>query len=190
MMMKTPYISTTSISSSSLAERHPDMDRDQRQRWRGGFGIGAVVRTWLLGILLTSVAVTGVAAAPKQSVKVWKDPNCGCCNDWIAHLKKEGFQVEVFNQGNNGARASLGIPQQYGSCHTASVGGYAVEGHVPAAQIKRLLREAPRARGLAVPRMPVGSPGMDGPVYGGRKDAYDVLLIQTDGTSKVYQSYR
>lgn len=189
--MKTLPKSTVSTGSSLLSECHPDMNRARRPGRRGGVGIGAAARRCLAGVLLASMAATGMAAAPnQQAVKVWKDPNCGCCNDWIAHLKKEGFQVEVFDQGNNGARASLGIPQQYGSCHTASIGGYAVEGHVPAAQIKRLLREAPSARGLAVPRMPVGSPGMDGPVYGGRKDAYDVLLIQTDGTSKVYQSYR
>ena len=84
----------------------------------------------------------------------------------------------------------LGIPQKYGSCHTAQIGGYAIEGHVPASDIQRLLREAPQAIGLAAPGMPVGSPGMDGPAYGGRKDAYDVLLIGKSGSSTVYQSHR
>ncbi|MDM0043761.1 DUF411 domain-containing protein [Variovorax dokdonensis] len=131
-----------------------------------------------------------MAETHNQVVRVWKDPNCGCCNDWIAYLKREGFQVEIADEGNNVARASLGIPRQYGSCHTASVGAYALEGHVPADEIKRLLRQAPNARGLAVPGMPVGSPGMDGPAYGGRNDPYDVLLIQKNGTSEVYRSYR
>ena len=82
------------------------------------------------------------------------------------------------------------MPEKLGSCHTAQVGGYALEGHVPSRDIRRLLKERPKAVGLAVPGMPVGSPGMDGPEYQGRKDPYDVLLIQADGRSRVYQSYR
>jgi hypothetical protein len=84
----------------------------------------------------------------------------------------------------------MGIPAKLGSCHTARVEGYAVEGHVPAKEIKRVLRDRPKAVGLAVPGMPVGSPGMDGAIYNGRKDPYDVLLVLQDGSTSVYQSYR
>lgn len=132
----------------------------------------------------------GLMAQTRPQVEVWKDPNCGCCKDWISHLEASGFQVKVHDSGNAAARARLGVPEKMGSCHTALVGGYAIEGHVPAGDIRRLLKERPKAVGLAVPGMPVGSPGMDGPEYGGRKDAYDVLLIQADGGSRVYQSYR
>ena len=98
--------------------------------------------------------------------------------------------VTAYDTGNTDVRAQLGMPQQYGSCHTGRVGGYALEGHVPAREIRRLLSERPKAVGLAVPAMPVGSPGMDGPAYGGQRDPYDVLLVARDGSASVYQSYR
>ena len=122
-------------------------------------------------------------------VEVWKDPNCGCCQLWVEHLQASGFKVEVRDVGNTAARKRLGMPEKLGSCHTATVGGYVIEGHVPAADIHRLLKTRPVALGLSVPGMPIGSPGMDGPEYKGRKDAYDVLLVQKDGSSRVYQSY-
>lgn len=129
-------------------------------------------------------------AASAPLVEVWKDPSCGCCKDWVAVLNQAGFEVRVNETGNNAARARLGIPASLASCHTARVGGYALEGHVPVAEIRRLLRERPPAVGLAVPGMPIGSPGMDGPAYKGRRDPYDVLLVATDGSNRVYQSYR
>ena len=132
----------------------------------------------------------GLMAQTRPLVEVWKDPNCGCCKDWISHLEANGFQVKVHDSGNAAARARLGVPEKMGSCHTAQVGGYAIESHVPARDIRRLLKDRPKAVGLAVPGMPVGSPGMDGPEYGGRKDPYDVLLIQASGKTRVYQSYR
>ena len=128
------------------------------------------------------------AAAPL--VEVWKDPNCGCCKDWIKHLEANGFAVRVFETGNTAVRGQLGMPAQFGSCHTARVGGYVVEGHVPARDIHRLLNERSAAVGLAVPAMPVGSPGMDGPEYGKRRDPYDVLLVAQGGRSSVFQTYR
>ena len=128
-----------------------------------------------------------VAAVP---AKVWKSPTCGCCNDWIEHLEANGFSVTSYNDGNSNARKRLGMPVRYGSCHTAEIGGYAIEGHVPAREIHRLLDEKPQAVGLAVPAMPRGSPGMDGPAYGNVVDPYDVLLIEPDGTASVFQSYR
>lgn len=137
--------------------------------------------------LLGSAASRAAALPPMQ---VWKAPSCGCCRDWIAILQKDGFAVQVFDHGNNAARARAGLPQRYGSCHTALIGGYVVEGHVPPREIRRLLAEKPAALGLAVPGMPVGSPGMDGPAYAGRRDPYDVLLVARDGTSTVYAGYR
>jgi hypothetical protein len=133
------------------------------------------------------------AAAPSRArVEVWKSPTCGCCKDWMAHLEANGFEIaKVHDVGNTGARGRLGIPAALGSCHTALVGGYAIEGHVPAADIQRLLRERPAgAVGLAAPGMPVGSPGMDGPAYGGRKDPYDVLLVAKDGSHRIFASHR
>ncbi|MDP2818898.1 MAG: DUF411 domain-containing protein [Polaromonas sp.] len=130
-----------------------------------------------------------VIAQPRPQVEVWKDPNCGCCKDWVDHLQASGFQVKVHDIGNAAARKRLGIPDKLGSCHTASISGYVIEGHVPASDIHRLLKEKPRAVGLALPGMPVGSPGMDAPIYGGRKDPYDVLLVLKDGSTRIYQSY-
>lgn len=143
-------------------------------------------------LLASSAPATVFAARAGASipVEVWKDPSCGCCKDWVAHLEAAGFSVKAHDTGNNAARARLGISQKIGSCHTAIVSGYALEGHVPAREIKRLLAEKPTAIGLVVPGMPVGSPGMDGDVYGGRRDTFDVLLVTKDGSTKVYQHYQ
>ncbi|RIX74552.1 DUF411 domain-containing protein [Acidovorax cavernicola] len=135
-----------------------------------------------------SVPLAAQAAAPM--VEIWKDPNCGCCQDWVKHLNKNGFATRVHDEGNGPARERLGIPAKLGSCHTGRVGGYAIEGHVPAREMQRLLKEKPKAVGLAVPGMPIGSPGMDGPAYGDQRDPYDVLLVLADGTTRVFQSYR
>lgn len=149
-------------------------------------------RQWLQAAALVGLAATGfqrTAMAQATAVQVWKDPNCGCCHLWVEHLQASGFRVEVRDVGNTAARKRLGMPEEFGSCHTATVGGYVIEGHVPAADIHRLLKQRPVALGLSVPGMPIGSPGMDGPEYKGRKDAYDVLLVQKDGSSKSFQRY-
>ncbi len=147
-------------------------------------------RAWLAGTAVLALASsTMIAYAAPATLPVWKDPNCGCCKDWIAHLEKNGFATTVIEQGNSAARARLGMPQKFGSCHTALVQGYVIEGHVPVADIQRLLKEKPKALGLSVPGMPIGSPGMDGPAYGGRRDAYQVLLIQRDGSNTVFNTY-
>lgn len=104
-------------------------------------------------------------------------------------MEKNGFTVTTFNSGNSIARQRFGINKKFGSCHTAFVNGYAIEGHVPAEDIKNLLKIKPSALGLAVPGMPVGSPGMDGPEYGGRNDNFDVLLINKDQSFEVFNSY-
>ena len=138
-----------------------------------------------------SMAATKAAAPPSTltPLEVWKDPNCGCCQDWVDHMKVNGFVVKVHDAGNNAVRARLGLPQKLGSCHTALVGGYVVEGHVPASDVRALLQQRPQALGLTVPGMPVGSPGMDGPEYGNRRDPYDVLLVARDGSTQIFKTY-
>jgi len=120
-------------------------------------------------------------------IEVWKDPTCGCCKEWIALLRKAGFTVTAHDSGNVAARTRARIAPQYGSCHTALVDGYAIEGHVPVREIQRLLKERPVAIGLAVPGMVVGSPGME---QGSRVDPYTVLLLHRDGGSSSYAKYR
>ena len=149
-------------------------------------------RHWLQAAALTLVSGTllqKTVLAQVTTVEVWKDPNCGCCHLWVEHLQAHGFKVNVRDVGNTAARQRLGMPEKLGSCHTATVGGYVIEGHVPAADIRRLLKERPMALGLSVPGMPIGSPGMDGPEYKGRKDVFDVLLVQKDGSAKSFQAY-
>jgi hypothetical protein len=149
-------------------------------------------RRTFLSLLLLAPAPLALAATEARGptrVEMWKEASCGCCGDWAKHLEANGFTISTHTNGNTATRARLGIPLEYGSCHTALVEGYAIEGHVPAADIRRLLRERPAAVGLAVPGMPIGSPGMDGPEYGGRKDPYDVLLVMRDGRARRYRSY-
>ena len=141
----------------------------------------------LAGLAGAAMAQKSPSALPV--LQVWKDPNCGCCQDWVDHMQDHGFAVKVHATGNNAVRARLGLPQKLGSCHTALVGGYVVEGHVPASDVRKLLQQKPKALGLAVPGMPVGSPGMDGAVYGDRRDPYDVLLVAHDGSTRVFNSY-
>ena len=145
--------------------------------------------TGLTSTAFVAPAFGQTSTTAKTPLEVWKDPDCGCCGDWVKHLEENGFAVRVNDTGNSAARSRLGVPAQLGSCHTARVAGYAIEGHVPAREIRRLLKERPQAVGLSVPGMPVGSPGMDGTVYGNRRDPFDVLLIAKDGSTQVYQSY-
>jgi len=130
------------------------------------------------------------AGAALTEVQVWKEPTCGCCKDWIAHMEANGFKVFVNTGGTNAARARLGIPQNMASCHTALVGGYAIEGHVPAREVRRLLKEKPAAVGLSAPGMPIGAPGMDTAAYNGKKNPYNVMLVAKDGSATVYQKYQ
>lgn len=146
-------------------------------------------RALLLSTLSLPFAAALAEAPKKVLVEIWKDPNCGCCKDWVKHLEGHGFATKVNDTGNEAMRRKLGMPEKLGSCHTALVGGYAIEGHVPAADIQRLLKERPQAIGLTVPGMPVGSPGMDQPIYGERRDPYQVLLVAKNGETKVYAAY-
>jgi hypothetical protein len=150
-------------------------------------------RVLVLSLLAGVVAAPFSArlpAAEKPSIEVWMGQGCGCCKDWVAHLRENGFEVLNHEGGNSGARERLGMPVRYGSCHTGEIEGYAIEGHVPASDVRRLVEERPDAIGISVPAMPRGSPGMDGPAYGNVKDPYDVLLIDRDGNASVFQSYR
>jgi hypothetical protein len=114
------------------------------------------------------------AAGARSAVTVWKDPGCSCCTAWIEHLRRHGHEVTAIDATDlHVIKTRLGVPAELASCHTAEVAGYVIEGHVPAQAIARLLAERPDARGLAVPGMPVGSPGMEG----GTPEAYDVILF-------------
>ena len=139
-----------------------------------------------LALIAGTLAPFVPARAAATVVEVWTGPSCGCCHTWIDHLEADGFTVTTHDGGNSEARARLGMPLDYGSCHSALVDGYALEGHVPVREIRRLLSERPDALGLSVPGMPRGSPGMESPVH----DPYDVWLIGRDGRGTVFQSYR
>lgn len=137
------------------------------------------------------LAVVALAAAAgfafsAPTITVYKDPDCGCCKAWVAHLRQNGFTTKVNDVRDMAPhKKRLGVPEPLAGCHTAEVDGYTIEGHVPASEIKRLLRERPRAAGLAVAGMPEGSPGMET----GRLDAYDVVLFERTGKATVYRSY-
>jgi hypothetical protein len=125
------------------------------------------------------------AAAPEMAV--FKTRTCGCCSKWVDHMKANGFNVTVTDVPSTAEyRKKYGVPERLLSCHTAVVNGYAVEGHVPAADVQRLLKTRPKAKGLSVPGMPVGSPGME---QGPRRDAYSVVLFQADGSVSEFQKY-
>jgi hypothetical protein len=140
----------------------------------------------------TSVhAGTGHAAAEAQPAAsalvavVYKTPTCGCCAKWVDHLRAGGFQVEVHDvEQVEPIKRQWGVPGNLGSCHTAKIGGYAFEGHVPVDVIQRVLREKPQIVGVAVPGMPMGSPGMEGPY----KDRYDVVAFDASGNQRVYET--
>jgi hypothetical protein len=140
-------------------------------------------------ILAAFLWAAAQAAERLPEVTVYKDPNCGCCGNWVEHMKASGFKVKVVEPKDLGAvKARYGVPEKLASCHTAEVGGYVVEGHVPASTVKRLLKEKPPVQGVSVPGMPQGSPGMEVP--GGKKDPYDVVSFDKAGKAKVYESFR
>ncbi len=148
-----------------------------------------VNRFFMKSIMAGALTLAAFSVSAGGTVEVYKSPTCGCCSKWIDHLREEGFTVNAHDVGNKEARARAGISPSLGSCHTALVNGYAIEGHVPAQDIKRLLKERPKAIGLAVPDMPHGTPGMEG----ARSDPYDVLLIKQRGDQRrdaaVYSRY-
>ncbi|MFZ2974658.1 MAG: DUF411 domain-containing protein [Ferribacterium limneticum] len=140
-------------------------------------------------ILLTLFALGAAANLPASAadaVDVYKSPYCGCCEKWVEHLQQAGFAVRTHDVNDvPAARQRLGMPERLGSCHTAKVAGYVVEGHVPAADIQRLLKEKPKAIGLAVPSMPPGSPGMESP----KPVPYNTLLVQAGGATTIFAKH-
>jgi len=136
-------------------------------------------------VVAFGLVIAGNAAA--QDVDVYKSETCSCCKSWVAHLQQNGLNVRPHDVADVVPyKIRAGVTPALAACHTATVEGYVIEGHVPAADIKRLLAERPDARGLAVPGMPVGSPGMED---GNRKEPYDVLLIHRDGSATVFASH-
>lgn len=140
--------------------------------------------------LLAAATIGPIAQSRQPSVEVYKDPTCGCCSKWIEHLQGHGFTAKVIETDKDkleALKASRGIPQKARSCHTAIVGAYVVEGHVPAADVQRLLKERPAIVGIAVPGMPIGSPGMEVP--GMKAQSFDVIAFGKDGSTRVFASH-
>ncbi|MEZ5614970.1 MAG: DUF411 domain-containing protein [Rhodocyclaceae bacterium] len=142
---------------------------------------------WLFSVMLMALSAAPVSAGPLPEVVMHKDPNCGCCGKWAEHLEANGFRLRTMPERDmQSVKRRFAVPQRLTSCHTAKVGGYVIEGHVPASAIRRLLREKPAVAGLAVPGMPLGSPGME---VSGRQDPYDVLSFDQAGRSRVYERF-
>jgi hypothetical protein len=139
-----------------------------------------------LRILLAIPVAASLAPGAAPQVNVFKTRTCGCCGKWVEHMKANGFDVNVQEVPSTAEyRQKYGVPQNLQSCHTATVNGYVLEGHVPAREVQRLLKTRPKAKGLAVPGMPAGSPGMEG----SRSDAYSVILFDEAGRTSDYQKY-
>lgn len=156
-------------------------------------GMGAAFvqkRRNILALTVSVAALSGypaLAASTLPPVEVFKSPSCECCGAWVEHMKAAGFAVKVsLVNDTTAARKRLGMPDKFGSCHTATVGDYVLEGHVPAVEVKKLLAAKPAALGLAVPGMPPGSPGME---VGTRQDPYKVFLIDKNGHETVFATY-
>ena len=142
-------------------------------------------RQMLLMTPMLALAAQRLGAQQAPRVDVYKDPACSCCGLWVAHLQREGFTATATNVPDITAiKVKNHVPGKLQSCHTALVGGYVIEGHVPASDIHRLLKERPKVAGLAVPGMPTGSPGMEG----ANGKPYDVLAFNADGTTRVYST--
>lgn len=144
--------------------------------------------TWVIGLVMALVAVAFVAwnmqSEAGADILVYKSLTCHCCDRWVAHLRRAGFKVYVRTQERIAPlRAKHGVPQTLASCHTAIAGNYTIEGHVPASAIRRLLKERPAVAGLAVPGMPIGSPGME---QGNRREPFDVIAFDEAGRTTVF----
>ena len=148
--------------------------------------IGLTVAFIALALTTAAAPISLPEAAKKPIITVYKDPGCGCCKNWIEHLIKHGYRVDAKDTPAMAeVKRTLGVPEALTSCHTAVVNGYLIEGHVPAADIARLLKQKPKVAGLAVPGMPMGSPGMEGP----RQQHYQVLSFDKNGKTRIFASY-
>lgn len=152
--------------------------------------LAAAAFSLVLAAGCTDSAQTDTSSATPEGdnkMVVYHDPNCGCCSLWVEHMEENGFEVEtVLETDLNRIKHEHGVPRDLPSCHTAIIDGYVVEGHVPAADVKRLLQERPDARGISVPGMPLGSPGME---VDHRRQAYDVVLFDESGAIEVFNHY-
>ena len=145
---------------------------------------GGLAATIVAGVLLVGITMS---AQRDVTIDVYKTPTCGCCALWVKHLEENGFKTRVTEMDDlSEVKKKQGVPAKATSCHTAVIDGYAIEGHVPAADVRRLLKERPAVAGLAVPGMPLGSPGME---FGDTKQPYDVLAFDKAGQMKVFASY-
>ena len=146
----------------------------------------SLTRRSALFAAIASLLQTGtLSAGEKHVITVHKDPTCGCCSGWVQHLQNAGFVTKVFDTNDiDAVKKRLGVPDDLAACHTAEVAGYVIEGHVPAAALRRFLAEKPQAKGLPVPGMPIGSPGMEG----GKPEKYDVVLFGPAGR-RTYLSF-
>jgi hypothetical protein len=143
---------------------------------------------WIAGAALTTVVLVQLSSSAQQkpTLSVFKTATCGCCSKWVDHMKANGFDVAVQDVADISAvKEKLGVAPEIGSCHTAQVGGYVIEGHVPAASVQRLLKEKPKVAGLAVPGMPAGSPGMEVP--GGHQEPFAILTFDKSGKTNVFE---
>jgi hypothetical protein len=153
------------------------MNQSLKRNWTAKLAVA-------LALVLAASVSAQRGAQQQASVTVYKTATCGCCSKWVDHLRAQGFDVKALDVDNIASvKATYGVPQELGSCHTALVGGYVVEGHVPGDVVSRMLRERPKIVGLAVPGMPVGSPGMEVP---GRSESYSILSFDKTGKSAVY----
>jgi hypothetical protein len=149
----------------------------------------AIVGIGLVAALGLAVSAQQKPVSSRTPIVVYKTPTCGCCSMWIEHMRQNGFQPEVHDVSAAEVRAvskAAGLAEEGTSCHTAKVGSYIVEGHVPAADVQRMLKEKPAIAGIAAPGMPMGSPGME---QGGRKDPYDVLAFTKAGKTSVFAKH-
>jgi len=141
-------------------------------------------------LVFAALLLIGAGALVEAAdIEVFRSEDCSCCGKWAEYLKKNGFKVRLHNMSPDRLdriKTEARIPDRYASCHTAKIAGYVIEGHVPAEDIKRLLAEKPKAIGLSVPGMPIGSPGME---VGKKKERYEVLLLKEDGTTEVYAKH-
>ncbi len=169
--------------SKGKADARRRADPPRRYMWSAiGLALAAAIAAgWAFGLF-------GAGSSAAQEVVVYKSPYCGCCASWAKRLTRAGFTITVRNvEDLDPVKRRYKVPGRLEACHTAVVDGYVVEGHVPVASIRRMLRERPEIAGIAVPGMPAGAPGMDA---GGRRDPYDVLTFTADGAVATYESYR
>jgi len=173
MSKHTPY-QTNTLSSA----------RPLRLTWVSG----VVSLATVLGIAVVVFAGRSAETARQSVIDVYKDPACGCCSLWVKHLQEQGFTVRTTDTRDLAAlKTRNGVPRKMQSCHTALVDGYVIEGHVPAADVQRLLRDRPAIAGLAVAGMPIGSPGME--IDGSDVQPYDVMAFDTNGSAFVFASH-